>query len=40
MSLKNACVLIIDDDVDVLTAVRLMLRPEVKEVVTEKNPEK
>jgi DNA-binding NtrC family response regulator len=39
MSLKNACVLIIDDDVDVLTAVRLMLRPEVKEVVTEKNPE-
>lgn len=39
MSLKNACVLIIDDDVDVLTAVRLLLRPEVKEVVTEKNPE-
>ncbi|MCU7548569.1 sigma-54 dependent transcriptional regulator [Chitinophagaceae bacterium LB-8] len=39
MSLKNACILIIDDDVDVLTAVRLLLRPEVKEVVTEKNPE-
>ncbi|HEY0066806.1 MAG TPA: sigma-54 dependent transcriptional regulator [Flavisolibacter sp.] len=39
MSLKNASVLIIDDDVDVLTAVRLLLRPEVKEVVTEKNPE-
>lgn len=39
MSLKNACVLIIDDDVDVLTAVRLLLKPEVKEVVTEKNPE-
>ena len=39
MSLKNACVLIIDDDIDVLTAVRLLLRPEVKEVVTEKNPE-
>lgn len=39
MSLKNASVLIIDDDVDVLTAVRLLLKPEVKEVVTEKNPE-
>jgi two-component system, NtrC family, response regulator HydG len=39
MSLKNACVLIIDDDVDVLTAVRLLLKPQVKEVVTEKNPE-
>lgn len=39
MSLKNACVLIIDDDLDVLTAVRLLLRPEVKEIVTEKNPE-
>lgn len=39
MSLKNSSVLIIDDDVDVLTAVRLLLKPEVKEVVTEKNPE-
>ena len=39
MSLKSASVLIIDDDVDVLTAVRLLLRPEVKEIVTEKNPE-
>src|SRR4028118_2127737 len=39
MSLKNASILIIDDDVDVLTAVRLLLKPEVKEVVTEKNPE-
>src|SRR5919199_1881657 len=39
MSLKNACILVIDDDVDVLTAVRLLLRPEVKEIVTEKNPE-
>jgi hypothetical protein len=36
MSLKNASVLIIDDDVDVLTAVRLLLRPEVKEIVTER----
>ncbi len=39
MSLKNACVLVIDDDMDILTAVRLLLRPEVKEIVTEKNPE-
>ena len=39
MSLKTASVLIIDDDVDVLTAVRLLLKPEVKEIITEKNPE-
>ncbi len=39
MSLKTASVLVIDDDMDVLTAVRLLLRPEVKEIVTEKNPE-
>lgn len=31
--------MVIDDDVDVLTAVRLLLKPEVKEIVTEKNPE-
>lgn len=39
MLLKNASVLIIDDDTDVLTAVRLLLKMEVSEVVTEKNPE-
>jgi DNA-binding NtrC family response regulator len=39
MTLKNASVLIIDDDQDVLTAVRLLLKTEVKEVLTEKNPE-
>lgn len=39
MSLKRANILVIDDDTDVLTAVRLLLRTEVKEVVTEKNPE-
>ncbi len=39
MNLKNASILIIDDDPDVLTAVRLLLKTEVKEVVTEKNPE-
>jgi two-component system, NtrC family, response regulator HydG len=39
MNLKNASVLIIDDDLDVLTAVRLLLKTEASEVVTEKNPE-
>ena len=38
MVLKNATVLVIDDDVDVLTALRLLLKPIVKDVVTEKNP--
>ena len=32
-------ILVVDDDPDVLTAVRLLLKTEVKEVVTEKNPE-
>ena len=39
MSLLKASILVIDDDVDVLTAVRLMLKTEVQEVITEKNPE-
>ncbi|MEJ8756850.1 sigma-54 dependent transcriptional regulator [Pontibacter sp. H259] len=39
MQLKNSAILVIDDDTDVLTAVRLLLRPQVKEIVTEKNPE-
>src|SRR5579885_954607 len=39
MSLKKNYILAIDDDPDVLTAVRLLLKPEVKEIVTEKNPE-
>ncbi len=39
MSLKNARILIVDDDTDVLTAVRLLLKTEVKLVITEKNPE-
>ncbi len=39
MVLKNTHILIVDDDLDVLTAVRLLLKSEVKEVVTEKNPE-
>jgi two-component system, NtrC family, response regulator HydG len=39
MNLQNARILVIDDDTDVLTAVRLLLKTEVKEVVIEKNPE-
>lgn len=39
MSLLKASILVIDDDADVLTAVRLLLKTEVQEVVTEKNPE-
>lgn len=39
MVIKNASILVIDDDTDVLTAVRLLLKTESKEVITEKNPE-
>ena len=39
MVLKNASILIIDDDIDVLTAVKLLLKTEAKDVYTEKNPE-
>ncbi|KAA1242718.1 sigma-54 dependent transcriptional regulator [Aquimarina sp. RZ0] len=38
MRLKNANILVIDDDTDVLTAMRLLLKSLVKEVITEKNP--
>lgn len=38
MVLKNATILVIDDDPDVLTALRLLLKPLVREVVIEKNP--
>jgi DNA-binding NtrC family response regulator len=37
--MKDASILIVDDDPDVLTAVRLLLKTEVKQVVTEKSPE-
>jgi len=39
MNLKKYSILAIDDDPDVLTAVRLLLKPEVKEILIEKNPE-
>lgn len=38
MNLKNLSILIVDDDPDVLTAVRLLLRTTVKLVTTESNP--
>jgi DNA-binding NtrC family response regulator len=39
MVLKNANVLVVDDDADVLTAVRILLKSEAKEVVIEKKPD-
>ncbi|MGZ3755441.1 MAG: sigma-54-dependent transcriptional regulator [Mucilaginibacter sp.] len=39
MILKKATILVVDDDPDVLTAVKLLLKPEAGEVITEKNPE-
>lgn len=39
MVLKNANVLVVDDDQDILIAVSLLLKTEAKSVITEKNPE-
>jgi DNA-binding NtrC family response regulator len=39
MILKKATVLVVDDDPDVLTAVKLLLKTEAQDVITEKNPE-
>src|ERR1700743_1536114 len=39
MILKKATVLVVDDDIDVLTAVKLLLKTETQEEITEKNPE-
>ena len=39
MNLHQANILVIDDDTDILTAARLLLKPEVKNVVTDSNPE-
>lgn len=37
--MKHARILVVDDDPDVLTAVRLLLKQKVGEVITEHNPE-
>ncbi|MDR2233091.1 MAG: sigma-54 dependent transcriptional regulator [Tannerella sp.] len=38
-NLQRLSVLVVDDDKDVLTAVRFLLKPEVKQIVTDTNPE-
>src|SRR5690606_19703214 len=38
MLLKSTKILILDDDSDVLIALRLLLKSKVNEIVTEKNP--
>lgn len=39
MSLKKCSILAVDDDTDVLIAVRMLLKNEVQKIVVEKNPE-
>ena len=39
MNLRQANILVVDDDKDVLTAVCFLLKPEVKSIVTDPNPE-
>lgn len=39
MILKHARILVVDDEPDVLFALKLLLKTEVREVLTEKNPE-
>ena len=39
MNLNRASVLVVDDDRDVLTAVRFLLKPEAEAIFTEPNPE-
>ncbi|RAK70345.1 sigma-54-dependent transcriptional regulator [Hymenobacter edaphi] len=39
MNLRSASVLVLDDDPDILTAVRLLLKTQVREVTVERRPE-
>lgn len=39
MKMKKASILVVDDDQDLLTAVRILLRPKVNQVIVEANPE-
>src|SRR5690606_37328011 len=38
--MKKATILVVDDDQDLLIATRILLRPNVKEVLVEHNPER
>lgn len=38
--MKKASILVVDDDQDLLTATRLLLRPKVKDLIVEANPER
>lgn len=38
--MKKATILVVDDDLDLLTATRILLRPNVKEIIVEHNPER
>lgn len=40
MKLSEATILVVDDDPDVLLAVKMLLRPEVRQIEIEKNPER
>ena len=39
MNLRQTSILVVDDDKDILTAANFLLKPEVKTIVTESNPE-
>ncbi|MDB5231687.1 MAG: sigma-54-dependent Fis family transcriptional regulator, partial [Chitinophagaceae bacterium] len=39
MSLKNSRVLAVDDDSDVLIAIKMLLKNECREIAINKNPE-
>ena len=39
MKLRQISILVVDDDKDILTAANFLLKPEVKTIVTESNPE-
>lgn len=37
--MKKSTILVVDDDLDLLTAAKIMLRPKVKQLIVESNPE-
>jgi len=40
MNLRQASILVVDDDKDVLTTVRFLLKPEVITIITESNTDR